>query len=96
MRPTDLQPTDYRKLPLELFTITDLTDALGVDEAARVLNTSKRAIYTIRNTNRVGVGRLMTLIEAVRMSESACRARLVALHNMRATREQTHATQENE
>ena len=48
---TALKPADYAALPLELWTVTDLTDALTVDKAAALLKTSKRAIYTIRNTN---------------------------------------------
>ena len=84
MKSDDLDPRQYTTLPLELFSLTDLTDALGVNESAKLLNTSRRAIYTIRNTNRVGAERLMTLIAAVRADEPACRQRLVALRNMKA------------
>jgi hypothetical protein len=45
------KPADYATLPLELWTVTDLTDALTVDVSAALLKTTQRAIYTIRNTN---------------------------------------------
>lgn len=73
------EPLDYRNVALELLSITDLTDALGVEKSADLLNTSRRSIYTVRNTNVLGIDRHTVLINAVRANESACRQRLVVL-----------------
>ena len=79
-------PEAYLKLPLDSFTIKDLTDALGVAVAAKKLGTTARAIYTVRNTNNVSVERFMQLVSAVREDEAACRRRLVILRNMQKAR----------
>jgi hypothetical protein len=72
-------PLDYQTVPLELLDITDLTDALGVELSAGILNTTKRSIYTVRNTNVLGIERRTALINAVRSNEANCRQRLVVL-----------------
>jgi hypothetical protein len=77
---------DYMTLPLEQFTVTDLTDAIGVAESATLLNTSKRAVYTIRNTNVLHVDRVLQLINAVRAKEPELRARLSVMRNMQRER----------
>ncbi len=81
-----LKPADYSTLPLELWTVTDLTDALTVERAAELLDTTKRAIYTIRNTNVLSVPRTMVLIEAVRRDEERCRNELMVRRNAQYTR----------
>lgn len=78
--------TDYMTLPLEQFTVTDLTDAIGVVKAAGLLDTSRRAIYTIRNTNVLSVDRVLLLINEMRKDETALRQRLVVMRNMQAQR----------
>lgn len=78
--------TDYMTLPLEKFTVTDLTDAIGVVKSAALLNTSRRAIYTIRNTNVLSVDRVLLLIEEVRKTEADMRQRLVVMRNMQSER----------
>lgn len=83
---TALKPADYSSLPLELWTVTDLTDALTVDKAAALLKTTKRAIYTIRNTNVLSVCRTMQLIDAVRANEEHCRRQLTVMRNAQYTR----------
>lgn len=80
------KPADYTTLPLELWTVTDLTDALTVEKSAELLNTTKRAIYTIRNTSIQSVERTMTLIAAVRTDEEACRRRLIVIRNAQHVR----------
>jgi hypothetical protein len=72
-------PLEYRDVALEQLSITDLTDALGVAAAAKLLDTSCRSIYTVRNTNVLGIDRHTRLIDAVRANETACRQRLVVL-----------------
>lgn len=87
----DSQSVDYMTLPLADFTVRDLTDALGVEVAATLLNTSRRAIYTTRNTNRIGVDRIMKMIEAIRANEQECRTRLTVTRNLKAQRTETAA-----
>lgn len=73
---------EYFDLPLELFSVADLTDALGIAKAADLLGTSRRSIYTVRNTNEMGLERRNKLQEAIRKDEKAARARLVQIRNM--------------
>ena len=80
------EPLEYQTLPVEVFTVTDLTDALGVEKSAELLNTSRRAIYTIRNTNALSPERMMCLIAAVRENETNCREKLVVMRSMQQTR----------
>lgn len=80
---------DYMLLPLDKFTVRDLTDALGVEASATLLNTSRRSIYTTRNTNRIGAGRVMKLIQAIQANEQECRMRLSVTRSLKATRANT-------
>lgn len=79
-------PGAYRTLKLDQWTITDLTDSLGVERTMEVLGTSARVIYTIRHTNAVGYDRYVKLVDAVKADEKACRERLVTLRSLRAAR----------
>jgi hypothetical protein len=81
-----IAPDDYKSLPLELFTITDLTDAIGVAEAAELLDTTPRAIYTVRNTNVLSFERRMKLIDAVKANETELREKLANKRRWRAER----------
>ena len=83
---TAVQPVDYQTLPLELFTVKDLTDALGVTRAAELFNTSLRAIYTIRNTNVLSENRVLRLIDEIKKDEASYRQRLMIKRNMQKTR----------
>ena len=91
------QPTNtelaarYKKLPVDQFTITELTDALGVEVSAALLGTSKRAVYTVRNTNVLGIERHKLLIDAVRSKEAECRERLLFMLQRRERREEARA-----
>lgn len=91
------QPTNtelaarYKKLPVDQFTITELTDALGVEVSAALLGTSKRAVYTVRNTNVLGIERHKLLIDAVRSKEAECRERLLFMLQRRERREASRA-----
>lgn len=78
-RHKNLDPLYYHDAPIEKMTIAELTDALGIDRAAGLLNTSRRAIYTVRNTNVLSLARHMMLIEEVKRDSDACRRRLVLL-----------------
>jgi len=80
------RPEDYFTLELELFSVSDLTDALGIPLAAKLLGTSCRSLYTVRNTNEMGPERLGKLQAAVRKDEKTARARLVQLRNMQQLR----------
>lgn len=86
-----LRDIDYSTAPLESFTLAELTDALGVQESAELLQTSARAIYTIRNTNVLSAARVMTLIEAVKEKETACRYKLVIMKKMHDARQAARA-----
>jgi len=77
-------PVDYMTLPLEKFTIRDLTDAIGIAESARVLDTSTRAIYTQRNTRRISVDRMQKLVAHLRTNERHYRERLAIKRDMQA------------
>jgi len=80
------RPSDYSTLPLEEWTVTDLTDALTVVKSAEILKTSLRAIYTIRNTNVLHVERTMRLIDAVRANEEHHRRQLTVIRNAQFNR----------
>lgn len=80
------KPADYATLPLELWTVTDLTDALSVETSAKLLRTTKRAVYTIRNTNVMSLPRTLALIEAVRSDEERYRRQLIVMRNAQHTR----------
>lgn len=82
-------PSDYFNLPLELWSVRDLSDALGLAKAAELLDTSMRTIYTTRNKSIISPGRLAKLIDAVRADEQNCRSNLVALRNRDANRTAT-------
>lgn len=78
---------DFATCPLEQMSVKDLTDALGIAESAQLLNTSARAIYTVRNTSALSTDRMLKLIAAVRMDEENCRRRLVVSRRLQAERE---------
>lgn len=82
---------DYATCPLEQLSVKDLTDALGISAAADLLNTSARAIYTVRNTSALSTERMLQLIAAVRLDEEACRRRLVVMRRLQAERERRTA-----
>jgi hypothetical protein len=86
-----VQPVDYQTLPLELFTVRDLTDALGVTRAAEIFNTSNRAIYTVRNTNVLSETRVLMLIREIKKDEAIYRQRLIIKRNMQKTRADNRA-----
>ena len=75
---------DYMTLPLERFTIRDLTDAIGIAESSILLATTPRAIYTQRNTGKISVERMQKLIAQVRNNEQHYRERLAIKRNMQA------------
>lgn len=81
-----VQPAEYLTRPLELFTVKDLTDALGVERSAEIFNTSLRAIYTIRNTNVLSERRFMSLVNEIKKDEAGYRQRLVIKRSMQKTR----------
>jgi hypothetical protein len=90
VRPTH-KPEDYYTLPLDLFSVTDLTDALGIEAAAKILGTSCRAIYTVRNTNEMGLERVAKLQEAIKRDETQARRRLVQMRNLQTIRQTARA-----
>jgi len=89
-------PEDYYTLPLELFSVTDLTDALGIEHAAKILGTSSRAIYTVRNTSEMGLDRIAKLQAAIAKNEQAARRRLVIVRNQQAIRAANRAARNPE
>lgn len=91
---TAVQPVDYQTLPLELFNVRDLTDALGVSRSAELFGTSLRAIYTIRNTNVLSENRVLRLIAEIKKDELGYRQRLVIRRNMQKTRADNRAARE--
>ena len=85
------KPEDFYTLPLDLFSVTDLTDAIGIERAATILGTSSRAIYTVRNTNEMGLERVAKLQAAITKDETAARARLVRMRNLQSIRRAARA-----
>ena len=85
------EPLDFTSCPLEQLSVKDLTDALGIAESATLLNTSARAIYTVRNTSALSADRMLQLIAAVRQDEENCRRRLVVTRRLQAERERRTA-----
>lgn len=85
------EPLDFTSCPLEQLSVKDLTDALGIAESAKLLNTSARAIYTVRNTSALSADRMLQLIAAVRQDEENCRRRLVVTRRLQAERERRTA-----
>lgn len=81
-----VEPAEYQTLALELFRVADLTDALGIERAAQLLHTTKRAIYTVRNTNVMSSERAAILINEIRKDEAKCRGRLVQKRNLQLVR----------
>jgi len=79
-------PADFATCPLEQMNVKDLTDALGIGASAKLLNTSARAIYTVRNTSALSPDRMLRLIAAVRQDEENCRRRLVVTRLLQAER----------
>lgn len=78
---------DFATCPLEQLSVKDLTDALGIAKAAELLNTTARAMYTVRNTSALGAPRMMALIAAVKEDEATCRQRLIVTRRLQAERE---------
>lgn len=76
----------YHAKPLTEFSVADLTDALTVKRAAELLNTTRRAIYTVRHTNALSEARVAILIDAIRADEERCRQRLIVKRNLRLQR----------
>lgn len=76
-----------RDAPLDTLTIADLTDALGIGTAADLLGVSRRQIYTVRSSDRLGVARIAKLIDAIRKDEAACRERLLIVRTQKARQE---------
>ena len=76
-----------RDAPLDTLTIADLTDALGIGTAADLLGVSRRQIYTVRSSDRLGVARIAKLIGAIRKDEAACRERLLIVRTQKARQE---------
>lgn len=83
---SERKPEDYYTLPLDLFSVTDLTDALSIERAADILGTSCRAIYTVRNTNEMGLERVAKLQAAIVKDEAGARQRLVRMRYLQAIR----------
>lgn len=81
------EPLDFTTCQLEQLSVKDLTDALGIAESAALLNTSARAIYTVRNTSALSADRMLQLIAAVRADEENCHRRLVVTRRLQAERE---------
>jgi hypothetical protein len=81
-----MQPSEYMTQPLELWSVVDLTDALGIAKAAETLGTSSRVVYTVRNTGALSVDRVKKLINAVREDEPEYRQKLVIARNLQKQR----------
>lgn len=83
----------YHTVPLEELTVAELTDALGVAASSKLLGVSARNIYTVRNTNLLGVDRMQQLIAAIRANEAHYRERLILVRMQRERRIARNKTQ---
>lgn len=77
---------ELKNMPVEKYSLVDLTDALGIKRSAEILNTSPRAIYTIRHSNVVSPERLSVLIEAVKADHANYLYKLFLQERMRDAR----------
>ena len=91
---TAVQPAEYQTLPLALFTVSDLTDALGISRSAEILATTPRAIYTVRNTNVLSEPRAVRLIDEIKKDEAGCRQRLMIIRNLQKARADDRSARE--
>lgn len=76
------KPAAYLKLRLMEWSVKDLTDALTPAKSAVIINTSLRAIYTMRNTGIMGRERRDMLVDAVKANEQEFREQLVVMRRM--------------
>lgn len=78
---SDPKPVDYFKLPIEVWTVKDLTDATGIAGAATLLGTSEGAIRMGRHRKYLRLDRIQALQDEVRRDEKAYRSKLVTIRN---------------
>jgi hypothetical protein len=83
-------PEEYATLPLERWTLVDMTDAIGVPETAVMLKTTRRAVYTFRSTKTIALPRIMQLIDKIKSNEKYYRSRLITLRTVQLARAARH------
>lgn len=86
-----IDPSDYFTMPPERMTVTDLTDAIGIQVAAELIGTTPRAVYVMRNKNTIHVDRLQKLVAHFRSDEKNLRERLVIKRNHEQIRAEAKA-----
>lgn len=90
--PTD--PTVYYTKPLETWTVRELTDALGFDTAAGVLDITVNHLRMLRMRGSTRIERLQALQAAVAADEDKCRKALVTRYTYALARKAAQTTKE--
>lgn len=85
--PVLVDPAEFLTKPLELWTVRDLTDALGYQLAAAVVGTSKAGIAQMRHRRSATSERLQRLRDAVAANEDDYRKALVSCLTNRKARQ---------
>ncbi len=87
--PVLVDPAEFLTKPLELWTVRDLTDALGYQLSATVVGTSKAGIAQMRHRRSATNERLQRLRDAVAANEDGYRKALVTIYSTGAFRRQS-------
>lgn len=86
-------PSAFFTLPLEAWTLRDLTNALGSAKTQELFDTSRGNVRVLRHRNTTSADRMQLLYAAIRKDEPKYRAALVSLYTGWAARRQS-ATKE--
>lgn len=77
-------PVDYLTLPLEAWTLVDLSNALGLERTQSLFNTSRGNVRVLRHRNRTSTARMELLYAEVRKDEARIRRALVTKYTAQA------------
>lgn len=77
-------PVDYLTLPLEAWTLVDLTNAIGLERTQELFETSRGNVRVLRHRNRTAAARMELLYAEVRKDEARIRRQLVTKYTTQA------------
>lgn len=87
-----INPTDYYTKPLETWTVRELTDALGREEASKLLGITRNNLRQLFNKRRrTNMARMLVMQEAIRADEPTYRNKLVTLYTTGACHARSRA-----
>jgi hypothetical protein len=67
--------------------VVELTDAIGLAESAALLDTTPRAIYTIRHTRVISYARMVKLMDMFKADEKSYREQMAYKLRLQAERD---------